>query len=164
MDTPDVEHYEPAPVGFRTRVSTIFDNVPGRSWTWIVVKVLATVWMIRYMTNTPQVTHDILGDVLQTTFLIASFGSVLSIVGMFISAQPKEWTHRNGPLFEIVGLLLLVSGPLIYASTQLWIVIVNTIPMANQREGLVWMGLTLASVFVVRIIELFPTYLKSNRG
>ena len=147
----------------RVRFLRFFGNLPVQDWGRIVIKFLVVMWIIRYLVNIPAAMTDALSGILSPVFEVAAFGGIVAIIAVFISAQPTEKSQRNGPVIEVAGLLLLMAAPLVFASTQLWIVIQNTVPEAAIHESPVWLGLAIAAVFADRIIEIFPRYKRSSR-
>ena len=140
-----------------------FANLPLRDWAWILVSVLAIIWMERYIQHMPDAMHDILGNVLELIFTTAALGAVANIIGVFTSAQPHERSQRNGPVFEVAGLLMMAAAPLVYSSSQLWIVVQQVAVESDVHEGPVWSGLILAAVYLNRIITVFPRYRRGSR-
>ena len=163
MKQPPADKYQPAPATRLRRVLHFFGNLPARDWGRIAVKFLVVMWIVRYLVNVPAAMSDSLGSILAPVFDVAACGGIVAIIAIFISAQPTERCQRNGPVIEVAGLLMLMAAPLVFASTQLWIVIQNTVPEAAIHESPVWLGLAITAIFADRIVEIFPRYKRSSR-
>lgn len=139
-------------------VNALFHRIPIRYYGWATVKLLIVVWLVRYNLVTPIATANTLGITLAYGSFVAIVGIATSMVGMVLSAWPSPKTQLRGPIFEVIGLLLALAGPLLYAFAMLTIWTQGIVENSQGREGPFWMSCIIAAILMVRIIEVWPRY------
>ena len=91
--------------------------------------------------------------------ILTAFGSIVAVVGLFMSRALTQKTQHFGLWIELVGVTLMVGGALQYFSIQLGFVISGD----EQRYATTWLAYTLCAFVSIRIAAIIPFLIESGR-
>ena len=130
-------------------------RLPARHIAWSVAKLLLASWMIVYAIITPPETTAALGASVAVWVSFSVAGIITSIVGMVLALRYRRFLL--GRMLELSGLIIAAVGPLIHASTMVWIMVdayTAGDPTWNGRVGPMFQSIVIAAFLMVRFVEV----------
>lgn len=120
-------------------------------WFWASAKVFAIAWLVSYAFLAPAPTFDALGVLLWVAMPVAVCGGLVALVGLFWST--RDATGRALSL-ELSGLCVLIVGPLVHASTMVWIMVLGLDNGEGARVPAGLLSLTLACCLAAHAFDV----------
>jgi peptidoglycan biosynthesis protein MviN/MurJ (putative lipid II flippase) len=145
-------------------------NLTPRHWGWLHFKLAMIYWASVMMRFPP----DAVADSLKEPYIfiwtaMTMFGGLVSMVGLFMSAQPAtNRFHVVGVSIELAGLCLFIIGPIVYWTTQLSIFVTNQdhLPLMERlhtRYAVICLAYAMTAAIVARILVVFPRFRRYSK-
>lgn len=139
----------------RGPLRTFFGRLNLQHWAWINFKLsLGVAWAFAMLSSTPDTIVSALSpEVIPFWTVPTIIGSLISVVGMLMYAQPPSRVKTIGVSIEFAGLCFFAIGPLVYFITR--IALASTTP-DNQGVPLMIFAYSMLSVILFRFIVVVP--------
>lgn len=146
----------------RNVIAWVKDRIPLRYWAWAhAFIVLGFGWGHAIALFPPTSYEGVIDFTLVFRMgVLTALGSLIAVVGMFMTRAKVQKNAHRGLWIELVGTILLAGGPLQYWSIQTAFVIEGAF---DQRYALGWFAYSMCAFMVVRFAILIPALIEASR-
>jgi hypothetical protein len=150
-----------------SRKKGFFRNLTIRHWGWVHFKLTILYWASVMFRFTPEGVYSTLQQPIVAIWtILTALGAIISVTGLMFSAQPRQSRfHTSGVSIELAGLLMFITGPIVYWITQLSLIMdlrQQGIPVHEllvTRYALVVYSYAMVAAILARILVVLPRFL-----
>lgn len=127
-------------------------------WGWLNFKlVIGLAWPVLVLLAMPPAPAEVLGHVFGLAGLVTVIGTVISVIGLLMTAQPDSSVRTIGLSIELVGISFVAALPLTYAIAQV-VLFVSGDPDGLSRIAIAILAWASVSALAARALTLIPAW------
>lgn len=138
------------------------ERVPLRYLAWAHAFLALGIGWGHAIAIYPPASYDGLVD-LSSVFrmgVLTGLGSLITIVGMFMTRARSQRRQHRGLWIELVGTILLGGGPLQYFGIQVGFLFESEF---DQRYAIAWFAYAMGAFILVRFSIIIPALIAASR-